>query len=215
MQTNSKSIPITRPNHELVTKYLCEWSEQIVLMAKNKGIDTHDLSGDKATRKNFEGYLKKHKPSFVFLNGHGNANIITGFNNEPILDAQSAIPVSIIYARSCEAAASLGQKLVSLSIKSFVGYKRKFIFGYDPVKQFKPLNDTLAKLFLEPSNLVASTIIKGHTVSEAHSRSKSAMYKNFRRMLSSEATYEERFAARWLWSNINSQVILGDVNCRM
>jgi len=68
----------------------------------------------------------------------------------------------------------------------------------------------LAKLFLEPSNSIAMVLLKGHTVQEAHNRSRAAMYKNFRKMVSSAASYEERFAARWLWSNLKNQVLIGN-----
>jgi predicted DNA-binding protein YlxM (UPF0122 family) len=73
----------------------------------------------------------------------------------------------------------------------------------------------MARLFLESSNLVVSTIIKDHTVAEAHKRSKSAMYKNLRRMLSSVATFEERYAVPAMWSNINAQVVLGDQHAKI
>ena len=182
-------------------------------MARTKGLEVFDLDGTKSTRRNFEGYVKKHSPNFAFVNGHGNALEVAGHENEIIIDKECNLKIQIIYARSCEAALILGPSLVSRSVDTFIGYTRKFIFGYDPSKCYKPLDDVLAKLFLEPSNLVASTIIKGHPAREANKRSKDAMYKNFRKMISSRATYEERFAARWLWSNINSQVVLGDPNC--
>lgn len=212
MQT-SRPIIITRPHHEVVTKYLCDWSKNVVDMAIAKALVVFDLVGEKSTKKVFEGYVKKRAPVFAFLNGHGNALEIAGHENEVIINKDSDLNLKIIYARSCEAASILGPELVSRGVGAFVGYTRKFIFGYDLDKCYKPLDDTLAKLFLEPSNLVASTIIKGHSVLEADKRSKEAMYKNFRKMISSSATYEERFAARWLWSNIKSQVVLGDQNC--
>lgn len=73
----------------------------------------------------------------------------------------------------------------------------------------------MAKLFLEPSNLIPTTLLKGHTVGEAHERAKQEMIKNFRKMISSASTFEERYAARWLWSDIRSQVIIGDHNASL
>lgn len=205
-----KTAIITRPDHEPVTKYLCLWSEEILTLAKHKGVSIYDLKGKKASRKTFESYISKHSPTLVLLNGHGNAEVITGYDNEPIVDKNSVIENSIIYGRSCDAGQILGGQLVNKGTRAFIGYKRKFILGYTPERMMKPLNDPIARLFLEPSNLVAISLIKGNTTLEAHRRSHEAMSKNFRRMLSSVASFEERHAAPWLWSNLNSQVLIGD-----
>lgn len=211
----NKAILITRPNHDTETNYLCAWSQQIVTLAKDKGLIVYDLLGKKATREKFKSYFSNHHPSFVFLNGHGNATLVAGAENEPLLNQKDNIETSVVYARSCEAAIKLGFQLVKHAVKTFIGYKRKFLFGYSADKITKPLNDPIARLFLEPSNLIASTLIKNHSAQEANNRSKQAMYRNFRKMISSNATYEERYAARWLWSNINSQVILGILNSKI
>jgi hypothetical protein len=208
-------VLVTRPDHDVVTKYLSVWSEEVIQFARKRAT-VYELIGKKVTRNNFESYIKSHSPSFLFLNGHGNANEITGYNNETILDKGSKMKPTIIYARSCEAARVLGRELVSIgSAKAFIGYQRNFICGYSPVKITRPMEDPIAPLFLEPSNLIVSAIIKGNTVMEAHLRSRDAMYRNFRRMISSAATYEERYAARWLWSNLTNQVLLGDADARM
>jgi hypothetical protein len=206
----SKSLLITRPSYDLVTNYFCVWSDTLVAFAQEKMIRTYDLKADKANKGQFESYIKAHKPSFIFLNGHGNAQIITGHNNETLIDALSTAESSIMYARSCEAALVLGNELVKKNVKTFIGYTRKFIFGYTPIHASAPLSDDLAKLFLEPSNSIGTILLKGHTAQEAHNRSRTAMYKNFRKMISSTASYEERFAARWLWSNLKSQILLGN-----
>jgi len=184
-------------------------------MARKKGMDVFDLEGAKATRTNFTSYISKHSPGIVFLNGHGNATTITGNENEPLVDMKSTIDTAVLYARSCDAALHLGQLLVTGPTKAFIGYKRKFVFSYSLAHVTKPLRDPLARLFLEPSNLAVSTLLKNHTAEEAHMRSREAMAKNFRRMVSSEASDEERYAARWLWANINSQVLLGDGLAKM
>jgi len=73
----------------------------------------------------------------------------------------------------------------------------------------------MVRLFMESSNLVVSSIIKDHTAAEADQRSKNAMFKNLKRMISSEATFEERYAAPAMWSNINAQVVLGDAHAKI
>lgn len=206
----NKSILVTRPDHDLITKYFHMWSQDIIDFAKSKNIVVYDLRGKKSNRKEFVSYISKRCPSIVFLNGHGNATIFTGYNNEPIINSESVLENSIIYARSCEVGQNLGLKLVENGAKVFIGYNRKFFCGYTQEKITKPLEDKIASLFLEPSNLVVLTLLKNNNAEEAHKRSKEHMYKNFRRMISSTATFEEKYSARWLWSNFNSQVIFGD-----
>lgn len=211
----SKSIVITRPNYEKVTSYLFAWSEVIVKLAQDKLYMVHDLQRTKSTRKMFESYVNGHKPAFIFMNGHGNCDEITGHDDEVLLDTSSIIKDSVIYARSCDAGQKLGYILVQNGARAFIGYSRKFVFGYLPEKMAHPLGDSLAEYFLESSNLIPSTIIKGHSIEEAHRRSKDRMYANFRKMISSTATFEERYASRWLWSNINCQVLIGDANAKV
>lgn len=206
----SKSILITRPDHDLIMKYFCAWSQEIINFAKNKSIDVYDLKGEKSNKKEFMSYVNKRCPSIVFLNGHGNADIFYGHNNEPIIDSKSILKNSIIYARSCEVGQRLGLELIENGAKTFIGYNRKFFCGYTPEKITKPLEDKIAGLFLEPSNLIVSTLLKNNKAEEAHNRSKKQMYKNFRRMVSSTATFEEKYSARLLWSNLNSQVLFGN-----
>ena len=211
MPQGNKSFLITRPDYDLVTKYLCLWSQEVISTAESKSFAFYDLKGVKATKSKLDSYINSHNPGFIFLNGHGNTNIITGHDHEVIIQEDSKLGEAIVYARSCDSGERLGGILVAKkSVRAFVGYRRKFILGYTPEKMMKPLEDEIAKLFLEPSNLMGTIILKGHKVSDAHNRSKEAMYQNFRRMVSSSASFEERHAARWLWSNINSQVLIGD-----
>lgn len=182
-------------------------------MAKKKQIPVFDLEGDKARRSTFLSFMKSKSPGLVFLNGHGNDICVTGHNDESVLDEavdMSVFSNSILYARSCDSAKVLGNILVQCGALAYIGYTRKFIVGTIRSKTTKPLEDQLAKLFLEPSNLIPTTILKGHTTGEADKRSKQEMVKNFQKMISSEGSFEERFAARWLWSNIRSQVVIGD-----
>ena len=208
----SKSLLITRPNYDQATNYLYYWSRFVIKEAEEKRLNIYDLNGEKANKKNFDSYIKSQKPKIIFLNGHGNENTINGHNGEVLLQSgdNKILDGNIVYARCCDAATILGKELVNKGANAFIGYTRKFNFGYMPSKISRPLEDSLAKLFLEPSNLIVTTIIKGHNVETAHQRSKMAMIKNFRKMLSTSATYEERFAARWLWGNIKSQVFYGD-----
>ena len=211
----NKSLLVTRPNHDSATNYLYYWSDTVIDEAKKKQIPVYDLKGKKAVKTTFISYLRSKHPGFLFLNGHGDAVSVTGQNNDILLDEtveKNLIFGSIIYARSCDSGKILGKVLVRYGAAAFIGYARKFLVGTTPSKITKPLEDRMARLFLEPSNLIPTTIIKGHTVGEAHERAKQEMVKNFRKMISSISSFEERYAARWLWSDIRSQVLLGNQN---
>ena len=187
----NKSMLITRPDHDPITKYFCAWSESVVNFAKEKSLNVYDLKGKKSNRREFISYVKNHAPSVIFLNGHGNADIVSGYDNEPLIGVDNCafLNNSIIYTRSCEVGQSLGPQIVKNGAKAFIGYRRKFFCGYSPDKITRPLDDSMARLFLEPSYLVVSTLIKNNSVEDAHARSKKAMYKNFRRMVSSSWVY--------------------------
>ncbi len=214
----NKSLLVTRPNHDSATNYLYHWSLIVMGEAKRKQIPVYDVKGNKVTRTTFISYLRLKRPGFLFLNGHGDAVSVAGQNNDVLLDEtvdDGLVVGSIMYARSCDSARLLGKKLVQRGVAAFIGYARKFLVGTTRSKITKPLEDGLAKLFLEPSNLIPTTILKGHTAGEAHERAKQEMIKNFRKMMSSASTFEERYAARWLWSDIRSQVIIGDHNASL
>ncbi len=214
----NKSLLITRPNHDPATHYLYHWSESVIDEAKRKHVPVYDVKGDKATKATFLSYLGSKHPGFLFLNGHGDAQTITGQNYEVLLDVtvnKELVAGTIIYARSCDSGKMLGNELVHIGVVAFIGYTRKFLVGNTPSDITKPLEDHLAKLFLTPSNLIPTTILKGHSVGEADHRSKHEMMKNFWKMISSAGSFEERFAARWLWSNIRSQVVIGDRNASL
>lgn len=209
----NRAILITRPNHDRGTTYLYYWSETIIEKAKAKQIPVLDLSKNKAIIKYFQSYLKKHNPILIIFNGHGSQSIIAGYNNEILIEAnknEGLLENRIIYARCCDAAEILGKLSVLKGTTTFIGYKRKFWLVTSPFKSTQPLADDLAKLFLEPSNLIPLAILKGNTTSEACARSKDAMLRNLSFMFSTKASQAQKDAAKYMWYNIQNQVILGN-----
>lgn len=210
-------VLITRPDHDIATNYLYLWTEDIVKLSSKKG-KTLDLKGKKATSKNFKSYIEKHQPAFIFINGHGNEQEITGYDNEVLVKVgqnEDLLKNKIIYARSCDAAKVLGKKLANESGVTFIGYVKSFILGRVPAKVGHPLNDEVARLFIQPSNLISITIIKGHEAGKAYRKSQEAMMKNFFFMLSSRANDNQRDAAPYLWNNRKNQVLLGNHNAKI
>lgn len=209
----SKTVLITRPNYDITTTYFHQWSKGVIRLAAARKVKVLDLDGKKANRHTFDSYAKKHRPDFFFFNGHGSDTVLAGYDNEPILrsgDNNSICAEAIVYVRSCSAAKVLGVSLIKYGAKAFIGYVNKFGFMRSVHKESKPLSDTLAELFLAPSNIVASTLLKGHTAREAHQRSLDAMRKNLSKLLSSESPLSDSTGAVLLWSNIRGQTLLGN-----
>ncbi len=205
------TLLVTRPNHDPTTNHLFHWSSLVIKEASKKNINTFDLSGKKANKKNFTSYINKNQPHLIFLNGHGAEDKITGFNNETLIalgENETILSGKVVYARSCKAAKRLGPNCVKNGTLAFIGYKHDFVFQYSLTRITRPLTDQIAKLFLEPSNLVIIALLKGNNVKSSYQRSQKAMYKNLSFTLSSKATPTERYSAPFLWRNIKSQVLI-------
>lgn len=210
----SKTLLITRPNYDPTTHYCYHWSKPVIKKAKEKLFRVLDVADDKAIKRVFESYLQKQKPQFLFLNGHGSETVVTGQNDAPILNESNfnIIPKdSIVYVRSCDVGSKLGKKLIQRAA-AFIGYSKAFGFYRLNECMRNPLSDPLSKFSFEPSNLVATTLLKGKTAAEAHERSRGAMRRNLQYLLSSKATDLERQCAMPLWWNYKYQVLFGDLN---
>lgn len=210
-------ILITRPNYDPGTNYLFYWSRSVIDFAEKRKVRVLDLSSEKANKKDFVSYIRKHNPKLIFFNGHGSQKSVMGQDDEVLVDVNESPILSgaIIYARSCEAAGKLGPQSVKNGAVAFIGYTKKFTIGYAPEKITRPLEDSVAKLFLEPSNLIPISILKGDSVGNAHLRSQKAMFKNLAFMLSSAASNLQKDAASYLWRNIKYQTVCGNEDAKI
>ncbi len=209
----NKHILLTRPNHDPTTNYLYYWSEPIIDFANSKGYSLHDLSKSKANKQNFESHLHHRKINFIFFNGHGNRETICGYNDEPLIEIGTDLKYFnglSMYIRSCQVMSILGKEFISNGVLACIGYVRKFTFFRSTAYLTHPLKDKYARIFLEPSNLVVTTILKGNTFGEAYARSQYAMKKNLQRILSGAANADQRSMAFALYTNIKGQVIYGN-----
>lgn len=206
----NKSFLITRPKHEIVVHYLFVWSEEVIKEAKKQGVKVLDLSKKRACKKQTISMLKKMKPELVFLNGHGGHSCITGHNNEPIIEKDSAgvLESKIVYMRSCQTGKLLGPESIKKGALAYVGYKDDFILLHDEEKIGNPLNDEIAGLFLKPSNYVIISILKGHSVGDSHKRSIRKIRENIQSLSSSESS--KSYLLPYLMWNMVNQVCLGD-----
>lgn len=201
------SLLITRPYYDKVTHYFFHWSQKLIVEAQNHHIKVFDLAKKKATRKIVESYLRKQVPSLVIFNGHGNSFCINGQDNEMLITTrynEHFLVRKKVYIRACNAGETLGMRAMASGAIGFIGYKRPFIFWYNPEMLHRPLEDEFAKPFLECSNQVGISLIKGKSIKESHERSIKLYRKKIVEMLTSEA--QNSFILPELLANMNNQV---------
>lgn len=184
---------ITRPNHDIATNYLYYWCVILINLAKKRKISVSDLAKDRANALEFTSVVTKTKPKLIVLNGHGDESVVTGHNNEILIQADknhNLLRGSVVYSRSCKSARKLGPQAVMAGCKAYIGYNEDFVFVTEDTKISRPLDDKTAQLFLEPSNQVVISLLKGHTPIESNKRSKEAYKRNIQKLMSSSSTKE-------------------------
>jgi len=204
-------IIVTRPNHDQTTNYLKVWSKEIINLAKEKQLSLADLVGKKANKKLFLSYLNKNKINLIFFNGHGDDGCVTGYDNLALVSTtdKQKIVCNLIFSRSCRSGKNLAKYVVKNGTKAFIGYDDDFVFFIDKEKSTKPLQDKTASIFLKPSNLVASSLLKGNSAELADKKSKDMMKRNLSKLLSSKHQADE-YMAKFLYNNLIHQIVKGD-----
>lgn len=208
-------IIVTRPEHDLTTKYISLWAEEIINLARKKGIKVVDLKRDKANKLELSGRIKKLSPRALFINGHGNESCVTGHDNEVLIqdgDNQDLLKGKIIYAVSCKSGDVLGRSASELKGTVYIGYKDDFVFVTDQEHNFRPLLDPKARPFMDASNQVMISLLKGNKAKEASRKSIKKFHDNCQSLLTSNADVDSLTAAQFLWWNARNQVCLGNVD---
>lgn len=204
---------VTRPQHDVTTRYISAWAVDIIDSAEQKGIDVINLAKDKAIRKEFEGRVKKLRPEAVFLNGHGSEDSVCGHDNEVIVQSgenHELLENAITYAVSCDSGKILGEKVGESKKGAYIGYKDEFIFVADQRYVNRPLEDPNAKPFMESSNQVMISLIKGNTANAATERARNAFREHSIRLSSSAADQDALQSAQFLWWNMRNLACMGD-----
>jgi len=188
----------------------------VIELAQEKGIKVWNLEGERANRKEVESIIKKRKPSLVFLNGHGDDGAVAGHNNEVLIEAgdnEDILASKIVYALSCKSGKKLGPESIKKGATVYIGYDDDFVFITNPNKVSDPLSDETASLFLEASNQIIISLLKGHSAKDCHDRSKKIFARNAAKVSTGDSK-EYLLAAYLLW-NAEHQVCLGDENASL
>ena len=209
----SNTSLVTTPKSDSTTRYISAWAEKTIEELKSKNLQFIVLAKERAITSIFQSMLKKNSPSLLFLNGHGGPDLVTGHNNEVLVEAgknEVALKGMVTYALSCSSAQTLGPAAVKAGASAYIGYAEDFIFFISPDKMSRPLGDKTADMFLTPANHVIVSLAKGHTAGEATVAARSYFLKSIQRLITSEATEDDQTYMRYLAWDMKSLICHGD-----
>lgn len=204
---------VTRPEYDSGTRYLAAWALLVIREAETKGRTVYDLHGAQVDRREVESRVRKLRPDFVFLNGHGTARAVFGQDDVPLIidgENDALLHGRVTYTVACASAADLGETVGAMSGSAYIGYDKKF--GIVRHNQYinRPIEDPYAKPILEASNHVPLSLLKGHTCAEAVERAKDVGMRHVRRLQSSLSDSDVLQVAQTLWWNARHLVCRGD-----
>lgn len=205
------SFLITRPDHDDTTRYLYVFCEKIVKKASQLGKKFIDLKKKKANLREFLKSVKIINPLILILNGHGNENVVTGFNNKTLIEKDrndNLLKERITSALSCQSAKKLGPSAVKKGALAYIGYDEDFIFLIEENKISTPLSDKTAGQFLNPAIDVPLSLLSGSTAKKAYQKSQNSFRKIIRKLQSSDTGKAEKEAILYLLWDKNHQVCL-------
>lgn len=109
----------------------------------------------------------------------------------------------------------LGQKVAENNAATYIGYSDKFWLLHDRNYLTKPLQDPIANPFMQASNQVMISLLKGHGAKESSERSKSMFKEHYNKLQSSKTDSESVLAAQLLRWNMRNQVCLGNGEAKL
>lgn len=214
------TILITNPDYDKTTSYTFTYARELIEFAKNNGINVTSFSKPKLTKDNITKFIKKMNPGLCIFNGHGDDLTIYGDKindvEEPLIEQGingDLLSNRMTYARTCSAASSLGKECIKNG-GCFIGYSIPFQFAIDRKWSANPSKDKIARIFLEPSNLLAIALLKGNTAKDAVEKSNLESKQNIIRLLHKKDEPGSLLYIKLLWSNMLGIEILGDENMR-
>jgi len=206
-------VLFSRPSHDVTLSYLFYYSRELVDLSEELGYKTINKEKEEANRKIITNLIQKQNPNLIMFNGHGGDAFVCGHKNEIIISSKENPEIlinSITYSLSCSSASILGHEAVKKGAKCFIGYEFDFAFGKDPDSEAVPKRDRIAKLFLEPSNLLFKSILKGKTIKDSITKAKQKMKENIWYLSTTDSFPEASYYAPFLFGNYSGLIALGD-----
>jgi len=168
------TILIGRSDHEWMVRFTYHWAQLIINKAEELGMKAIDLQRENYNRKKLKTAILENDPFFIFGNGHGDSNLLRGYEDKAVLEAcenDELLSGRIVYSLACMTGKVLGQSAINKGCSSYIGYGMDFTFiARDPLVD-DPLNDDFARGFMEASNQIPLTILDGGTSGQAYQNS--------------------------------------------
>lgn len=207
-------ILISNADHDTWTRYLKSWTDKIRNAAAKSGrVDIVEISGDKATRENFEKALKTEKPDIIIVNGHGQPDVLHGYEWNILVHADSNPDIlkdKITHAIACASLDEVGVKVVETGGRAYIGYTEDiYFYCSDKEKHEDRLADDAACLFLDPAFEVAIALIEGCSVEAAFLRGRNQYSLMMRNVLQSNIPDKEQYLIQ-LFHHFRVFKFLGD-----
>lgn len=205
-------VLFSRPADDVTLNYLYYYSKELVALSESLNHKTVNKEQKEANRKIITGLIKNQKPELIVFNGHGSKEVICGHNREIIVncnDNPEVLSESITYAFSCSSAAALGPEAIKKGAICFIGYESDFALGKDPDSEASPRHDRIAKLFLEPSNILVKCLLRGKSTKIAVEKAKDKMKENIEFLHTTKSFPEAIYYAPFLFGNYESLVLHG------
>ena len=206
-------VLFSRPADDVTLNYLYYYSKSLVRLSNSQGHKTINKELNEANMSLVTSLIIKQKPNLIMFNGHGSPNEICGHNQEIIISSKinpAILKDTITYALSCSSAAVLGPDAVKNGAISFIGYETDFVLGKDPDSEASPKHDKVARLFLEPSNELFSSLLKGKKVGDAVEKAKEDMLNNVNYLNTTKSFPTAIYYAPFLFGNYLGLVAHGD-----
>lgn len=207
------NVLFSRPKHDDAMEYLHYYSKELLKECERMPeLNPINKEKEDSNRKVISEVIKKTNPRLIMFNGHGSPTEILGHSNETLIDESNAglLKDSITYALACSAGAILGKTIAEKGALSFIGYKFDFAIGKDPDSEAVPGKDKIAKFFLEPSNILFSSLIKGQSAETAVLKAKKKMEEYIGFLSTTNNFPEAHHYAPYLFRNYLGLIILGN-----
>lgn len=185
----NNTILVGRCNDELNVAFPFYWASRIIEEAEKLEYDIIDLREENYVEEKVKSLIESKSPGIIFLNGHGNEYCTKGHGCMPVIIANKndiLLKDKIVYVLSCKTAKYLGPAACDKGCEAYIGYLEDFAFVY---LDDNPLNDHIAKIYMEASNEIPLTILNGGSPKQAYENSQ----KIFEKWIS---FWEERWSGK-------------------
>ena len=206
-------VLFSRPNDDVTLNYLHYYSRELVSTSNKLGHKTINKERKDANKEIILSIIRKQKPELIMFNGHGSPEEICGYKQEVIISTRENPEILkniMVYSLSCSSALILGPKSIENGAIAFIGYKFDFALGKDPESEASPQYDKIANLFLEPSNILFSSLLNRKSVKTSVEKAKKKMKDNIEYLHTTDSFPEAIYYAPFLFGNYLGLIAHGD-----